>query len=186
MHAVFAWEAHGTTYASISPVVAALKPDRAVVPHIVALPLTYFTAAETHPPLRSSLDIPSNALVLCRHGGKDTFDVPFIQDDLCNLVLKYQKNSAISSGFRNDSQPFSQLHFVLMGTPEFRCKKEDKTAKKFIHFISSTTHLGDKERFFRTCDAMIHARKSGETFGLAIGTLTVVCQILVTFFVAIF
>jgi glycosyltransferase involved in cell wall biosynthesis len=57
------------------------------------------------------------------------------------------------------------IHFVFLNTairpPRFRPFPEN------IHFLPTTVDPVMRSRFINTCDAMLHARRSGETFGLA-------------------
>ena len=45
-----------------------------------------------------------------------------------------------------------------------------------VDLLSLHTHIhtySEKEAFYRTCDAMLHARRDGETFGLAVAEFSV-------------
>lgn len=44
--------------------------------------------------------------------------------------------------------------------------------KSRVHFIPSTSDDYEKEKYFETCNAMIHGRSDGETFGLAVGEMS--------------
>ena len=54
------------------------------------------------------------------------------------------------------------IYFVFQNTP--RIFSHDR-----VKYIDTTADNIFKSRFIDTCDAMIHARKMGETFGLAVG-----------------
>jgi hypothetical protein len=45
--------------------------------------------------------------------------------------------------------------------------------RRNIIFLEGAAEFHEKERFVNTCDAMLHARQSGETFGLAIAEFSV-------------
>jgi hypothetical protein len=50
-----------------------------------------------------------------------------------------------------------------------------------VHYLSATVDSLEKARFLATCDAMIHARDTGETFGLAVGEFAVLGKPVITF-----
>lgn len=111
-----------------------------VLPYIIppAVP-----GADSLDDLRCTLDIPKDALVLGRHGGSDTWNLRFA----CSAVER-----AVHS--RHD------LWFIFVGTPRF-------TSHERVIFLDSKSSLEELEGFFAACDAMIHARWEGETFGMA-------------------
>ena len=152
VHAVFdASYSHGDVYARISPCVPVslrVKPGHKlkqvpVVPHIVR------PCDASGSDLRRELGIPADATVFGRHGGADTFDIP----EARAAVLRVARQ-------RRD------IFFVLMNTREFIAT--DRRPPNIIH-VEATACNERKAAFVRTCDAMLHARLTGETFGLAIG-----------------
>ena len=58
----------------------------------------------------------------------------------------------------------TDIYFVFMNTPPLA----EGLERRIIH-VARTSDEPAKSRFIRTCDAMLHARSSGETFGLAVG-----------------
>lgn len=92
--------------------------------------------------MRPELGIPNDAIVFGRHGGADTFDIPIY--DVINFVVHTNPN----------------IYFLFMNTNKFAEHKQ-------IIYLDGTYCLNTKQRFINTCDAMIHARARGETFGLA-------------------
>jgi hypothetical protein len=162
-HAVFHWQPHGSSYAAISPDVPRNKSYQAIVPHMVR-PVD-FTAFQKVKGLREMLNIPETAIVICRHGGTETFDLPFVFKTIWDSVQKY---------------PSEKLHYVFMNTWRFSAdgiaNREDRHTgynlradpHPQIHHIPAIVNLTEKESFFKTCNAMIHARSIGETFGLSI------------------
>jgi hypothetical protein len=150
VHAVFdGTSPHGDVYARISPSVPGVAP---VVPHVV-LP----QQEAGGPDLRDELGIPSGATVFGRHGGRDTFDIGFVRD----AIVKTAR-----------ARPHD-IYFVLMNTSPLllvgdgECDDHSVPLPNLIHLEQTS----DRERisaFVRTCDAMLHARSDGETFGLAI------------------
>lgn len=92
---------------------------------------------------RERFGIPNDALVLGRHGGADTWNLPF-----ASAVV----NKAVSE--RPD------LWFIFVGTPRF-------TSHERVLFLNSITSMQELEYFFSASDSMIHSRWEGETFGMA-------------------
>lgn len=95
--------------------------------------------------LRSDLLIPSDAIVFGRTGGMDTWDIPFVNESIETVLDK-----------RED------VYFIFQNTPKF-----------FIHdrvfYINVSSDIDFKSKFINTCDALIHARYRGESFGLVCG-----------------
>jgi hypothetical protein len=92
--------------------------------------------------MREELGIPKNAVVFGRNGGADTFDLDFVK----KVVID-------SLNFRDD------IYFLFQGTNEFF--KHDR----IIH-LPPSADLVTKVRFINTSDALLHARRLGESFGL--------------------
>ncbi len=95
--------------------------------------------------LRAELGIPAEALVVGRHGGLETFNLSFVHP-VVERVL----------GKRPD------IYFVFLNTKQFR-----PPHPRIIHLPRAVGVR--KWAFVNSCDAMIHARRDGETFGLSIG-----------------
>tara|TARA_Y100001968_G_scaffold329844_1_gene380151 strand:+ start:2095 stop:3264 length:1170 start_codon:yes stop_codon:yes gene_type:complete len=111
------------------------KKNLSVLPYIVR-------PYENFGNLRSQLQIPQDALVIGRHGGKETFDIKFVKDAI-RKVIKLNKN----------------IYFIFVNTDNFF---EDE---RVIYL--DTLYDRKLALFIGTCDAMIHGRLDGETFGLA-------------------
>jgi hypothetical protein len=105
--------------------------------------------AETDEDLRGQLGIPKDAIVFGRYGGYETFDIPFAK----NVVDIY--------AFQNPN-----TYFIFMNTEKFSDLKN-------IIFLEGTSDMIEKTKFINTCDAMLHARGKGESFGLAIGEFSI-------------
>ena len=152
---------HGSRYARISPCVPA-HAAVPVVPHIVR------RRDEFGPDLRDELGIPSDALVFGRHGGYDVFDIPEARRAVAEVAI---------------SRP--EIYFVFLNTKPIELRDlpanlgrgadpwewaEEEEQPQLPNLIYLPANIDDeyKSRFIRTCDAMLHARSSGETFGLAI------------------
>ena len=94
--------------------------------------------------MRAELGIPENALVFGRHGGLDQFDIEFVKTAIKNILKE-----------RDD------IYFVFLNTAVFHTHPH-------IIYLDANTNMEYKVRFINTCDAMIHARSMGETFGAAV------------------
>ena len=141
VHCVFhADHPHGDVYAKISPCVRGVA-GVPVVPHIVR------RGERDGPDLRRELGIPPGATVIGRHGGFDTFDVDFAARAVIDVARRRCDRS---------------FYFLFMNTLPV-----GEPMPNILHLerSSDTEYIG---RFIRTCDAMLHARHGGETFGLAI------------------
>lgn len=137
VHAVFSAKTpHGDRYAKISSSVKGAAP---VVPYMVR-PLPSGTGTS-----RRTLNISSEALVLCRYGGRETFNIKYVHQAVMQAVAQ-----------RDD------LHFLFVNTDSFG------PAHPRIRFLPALHSDEKKARFIRSCDAMLHARREGETFGLAV------------------
>lgn len=112
---------------------------------------------ETSENLRKALGIHENNLVFGRYGGRESFDIVFAKEVVYQLALE---NSNITFIFMN-TFPFCKLGNVL--------------------FIQGTDDMLMKRRFINTCDAMIHARQRGESFGLSCGEFAVCGKPVITF-----
>lgn len=99
--------------------------------------------------LRTELMIPEDAIVFGRNGGLDTWNLPFVSD-IIKQVLKE----------RDD------IYFIFQNTPMFHIHPN-------IIYIHPTSDMEYKTKFINTCDAMIHARYEGESFGLSCGEFSI-------------
>lgn len=175
VHVVFkAYEPHGDVYAYISRWLAEeMSGGRSpFVPHLVR---PHVPAGD----LREELGIPSSALVFGRYGGLDTFDIPFVHEVIFELASR-----------RKD------FYFLFMNTDDFVSPLEGRSSRWFsrgleklgllpsdrsnIRFLPGDADPVRKARFIQTCDAMLHARARGETFGLACGEFSVANKPVIT------
>ena len=129
---------HGEVYATIAPCVNGNNGKYPVVPHMVNLP-------EVSSNMREELNIPQEAIVFGRYGGICQFNIDYVHKAIDEITDKYPN-----------------VYFLFVNTNKF-CK--DK--KNIIHH-GKIIDLNKKVEFINTCDAMIHARKMGETFGVAV------------------
>ena len=150
IHAVFeAGDPYGEIYAKISPCVPGSCP---VVPHIVQ------PQQEEGPDLRGELGIPPEATVFGRYGGYESFDIDVARE----AVLEVARES-LDVGSSDLPGGGSRIFFLFMNTPPLA-----EPLPNIIH-VGKTSDAARKSAFIRTCDAMLHARSCGETFGLAVG-----------------
>ena len=141
VHAVFwAKQPHGDVYARISPTVPS-SMNHPVVPYIVRPGAPHGTS------LRAALRIPPNATVFCRHGGATTFDIGYVQRAICAFAHGHPRT-----------------FFLFMNTQPFCTSSRPANV---LH-VPPSSSAERKARFIRSCDAMIHARAAGESFGLAV------------------
>lgn len=141
VHTVFKLnQPHGQHYTFISKWLAKTMTGDSnnYIPHIVTLP-------DIKENYRTVLGIPEDAIVIGRHGGKEQFDIPFVHEAICEVVNTY-----------------SNIYFLFLNTDRF-CEEHSN----IIH-LEPTWDLEKKTGFINTCDAMIHARSGGESFGLSI------------------
>ena len=99
--------------------------------------------------LRQTLNIPNNAIVLGRHGGFHQFDLG-IAHDAIKLFLSQNHH----------------VYFLFLNTKVFYEHPQ-------IIYLEKNIDVIYKNQFINTCDAMIHARSDGETFGLAIAEFSI-------------
>ena len=102
-----------------------------------------------HADLRSELQIPKDAIVFGRYGGIDEFNI-----DITHKAIKLCVNL------------YKNCYFLFMNTKKFY----EHTR---IIYLDKNLDLNFKVKFINTCDAMIHARQMGETFGLSIAEFSI-------------
>jgi hypothetical protein len=156
IHAMFVEsEFHGDVYAYVSPWLSRVMTGREdrFVPHLVS-------RHESKTNLRKTLGIPENARVFGRHGASDTFNISFSRETVKKHAKKYPGD-----------------HFVFLNTEKIRGTDHFPN----IHYLPPTACSQEKAAFLATCDAMLHARWHGETFGLAVGEFAVLGKPVITF-----
>ncbi|MFQ3576955.1 MAG: hypothetical protein SNJ77_11025 [Cytophagales bacterium] len=175
VHVVFkVFEPHGQVYAYVSEWLANHLTNGKCdfVPHIVHLPNTIEN-------LRNDLGIPSNAVVFGRYGGYISFDIFYAKRLVLEIAYK-RKN----------------IYFVFMNTENFFEKKRFHKLKILnwfystfyfrikplnVIFLEGTSDLLEKSKFINTCDAMLHCRMDGETFGIACGEFSIMNKPVITY-----
>lgn len=131
----------GSSYAYISKWLSDYCSD-GLIPYV---PLTV-SRVEVTGDFRLELGIPGDAFVFGCYGGEKSFDIGFVKNDAIPDVL----------GKRDD------IHFVFMNIEKFSDHER-------VHFMPRSINNEHKSKFVNTCDAMLHARRRGETFGKACG-----------------
>lgn len=139
IHAVFNVDPYGEKYATIS------KQLSSKYNNIVDFVPHMINLPECNEDMRNQLNIPKNAFVMGRIGGFYQFDITLV-------------HSAIKKILDIDSN----MYFVFVNTNNFYNHPR-------IIYLSQIVNSIEKVKFINTCDAMIHARSDGETFGLAVG-----------------
>jgi hypothetical protein len=124
------------------------------VPHIVELP-------DTQDHLREQLGIDSSAIVVGRLGGSYSWNIHFVND-----VIHQAAN------LRED------LFFILINIPYFPQYLNHQRIKLYGSFPFDQTL---KRMLINTCDAMIHARAEGESFGFAPAEFSVCNKPVITY-----
>jgi len=152
IHCVFSTNyPHGQVYAPIGQTINNLQfTNFPVMPYMVTLP-------ESSKNLRSQLNIPQDAIVFGRYGGKESFDITFVYD-VINKILEV----------RND------CYFLFMNTNVF-------LEHKNIIYLPGNSDMVYKREFINTCDALLHARDRGETFGLTCGEFAICEKPVITY-----
>lgn len=156
VHAQFLYdEFHGDAYVYLSPWMSNVMTGRksSFVPFFVPRLQSPYN-------LRPKLGIPHHAKVFGRHGGWDTFNIPFVHEAV-----------------RRHAQMHPEDHFVFLNTKPLRGTGKMKN----IHYLPATVEPGEKAAFLGTCDAMLHARWHGETFGMAVGEFAILGKPVLTY-----
>jgi hypothetical protein len=148
-------EFHGDCFAYVSRWASKVMTEReeSFVPHFVP-------KLEGKESLLQGLGIPVEAKVFGRHGAWDTFNIPFVR-------------KAVACHARQNPED----HFVFLNTEQIRGTERFSN----VHYLPGTVDPMEKAKFLATCDAMLHARWHGETFGLAVGEFAVLGKPVITF-----
>jgi len=148
-------EFHGDVYAYLSPWMSKVMTGRddSFVPF-------YVPRLESAENLRKKLKIRSQARVFGRHGGWDTFNIPFVRKVVASHVRSHPQD-----------------HFIFLNTRPITGTESLEN----VHYLPATVDPREKAKFLATCDAMIHARDTGETFGLAVAEFAVLGKPVITY-----
>jgi hypothetical protein len=144
IHCVFsAVQPHGHVYSVVGNTVNNLcGTNFPVFPHIINLPFNDVN-------LRNELNIPSDAIVFGRYGGKESFDIKFVYESIKRVL-----------------ETRADIYFLFMNTNVFYEHKN-------IIYLTGNADMNFKRTLINTCDALIHARERGETFGLTCGEFAI-------------
>ena len=145
VHCVFnTSEPHGNVYIPISNELnKRFGTSFPVLPYMVTLD-------NTNESIRNELNIPIDAIVYGRHGGFGQFNIPFVKE----CVIEFAKKNP-------------QIYFLFLNTEQFSQNIPN------IIYLPMTVDEIQKRKFINTCDAMIHARSDGETFGLSVAEFAI-------------
>jgi len=147
IHAVFPQnigERHGAIYAFVSEWLSK-ECSNNKIPYVPHM----ISMPKVDGDLRAQLNIPKHATVFGCYGGSDSFNIKFVQEVIQKSVIK---------------KP--EVYFIFMNIAPF-------SQHERIIFLSGNSDMSNKVRFINTCDAMIHARGIGESFGLACGEFSI-------------
>lgn len=93
--------------------------------------------------MREELSIPKNSMVFGRNGGYDTFDIPWVKEIIIDSL---------------DER--SDIWFLFQNTEKF-------IEHERVIYLPRSSDENVKVKFINTCDAMLHARFHGESFGVS-------------------
>lgn len=161
VHSVFKhFQPHGDVYAYVSEwlsqeMTAGKSP---FVPHMVNFD------QDTDEDLRKELQIPKNAKVFGYFGGAQSFNIRFVQKTIESIALKYK-----------------DIYFIFMGVDSFLKKKWWKSLPSNVIFLPPSSDILIKLKFINTCNALLHARERGETFGITVAEFAIKGKPVITF-----
>ena len=146
VHAVFSnFDPHGDRYAYVSEWLAKevasknFELDKSIfnwVPHIVDMPSQSRN-------LRKSLGIPNSAICGLRIGGRNSFDIQFVRELVCDLSER------------------GNFYFIFVNTQEF-------VKAPNVIFLETVFDKQIKADLLASADYFLHARTQGESFGISI------------------
>lgn len=142
IHAVFRFnDPHGHKYFYVSDWLA---KDQGYDPETHSLPHICERLPQSEYDFREKHNIPSSACVFGCYGGSTEFNIESTKRAICKVVEEHD-----------------DIYFIFMNIQEFADHPK-------IKFFPGNYDLKEKSAFVDACDAMIHARSGGETFGLAV------------------
>jgi len=123
--------------------------------NIKVLPLIVYLPELKNQNLRNELNIPKDAIVLGRYGGLNEFNISITHQAIEEYLI--ESETTITN---------ENVYFLFMNTKEFYRHPR-------IIYLERNIDINFKVKFINTCDAMIHGRQEGETFGLSIGEFSI-------------
>ncbi len=155
VHAVFRFnEPHGHKYFYVSDWLA---KDQGYNPETHSLPHICEKLPKSEYNFREKNNIPLNATVFGGYGGSTEFNIESVKKAIRDVVRK-----------RDD------VYFTFMNFTPF-----DEHPQ--VKFFPGNYDLKEKSSFVDGCDAMIHARSGGETFGLAVSEFALSNKPIITY-----
>lgn len=137
-HCIFRMDQpHGNSYFGVSEYAARKFGRSDFVPHMVEL------EGQRTIDFRERHAIPKDAMVLGRIGSPDTFSIDFVTNSLLTML---DKRKDLYFMFMNTELPFEHERLIL---------------------VPFSMDVDYKYSYIDSCDAMLHARRNGEMFGLA-------------------
>lgn len=161
IHSVFKhFEPHGDVYAYVSEWLSQEMTGSKYpyVPHMVNFD------SQTNEDLRTELNIPKNAKVFGYYGGHISFNILFAQKTIEKIASKYK-----------------DIYFIFMGVNPFIKKKWWKSVPSNIIFLPPSSDIMMKQKFINTCNALLHARERGETFGITVAEFAIMGKPVIAF-----
>jgi len=136
-----------------------------IIPHIVEFP----TGSDN---LRTELQIPQDAIVFGRYGGFTEFNLVMAHQAIIDFLNSDNNSESFTNVTDSSHSPSLLLRFapntwfIFMNTQKFYEHPR-------IIYLEKNVDLIFKTKFINTCNAMIHAREEGETFGLSIAEFSI-------------
>jgi hypothetical protein len=147
---------HGHRFAFVSDWLckhSGYDPELYSIPHIAEkLPEPSFN-------MREKLGISKNSVVFGCYAGSTEFNIGFVHSTIERILSE-----------RND------IVFLFMNINKFTNIQSNN-----LIFLDGTYDLQYKSSFVNACDAMIHARSGGETFGCAVAEFTMANKPVITY-----
>lgn len=177
VHSVFKVDLHGSRYATVSEYLKVFhtpndyndeKRDKVLtVHHMIDMPSEDTVRSQiqngTLTNYREKLDIPKNAFVVGRYGGLKQFNLYQVHGKIIQFLTEQDDLESKASATSTDSQvPRAPVYFVFVNTLPFFDHPR-------IKYVDTIYEKPEKAAFILACDAMIHGRSDGETFGLSLG-----------------
>lgn len=161
VHAVFKhYEPHGDVYAYVSEWLSQEMTNgkSPFVPHMV----NFENLIEED--LRKELNIPQKAKVFGYYGGAQSFNIKFVHKAVEKIASRYK-----------------DTYFIFMGVDSFIRKTWWKSVPKNVLFLPASSDTFYKQKFINTCNALLHARERGETFGITVAEFAIKGKSIITF-----
>lgn len=161
IHNIFKfYNPHGDVYAYVSEWLSEEMSHgkEPFVPHMVNF------EHEVYDDLRTELNIPKTAKVFGYYGGAKSFNIKFAQKTIEKIASRYK-----------------DIYFLFMGVDSFLIEKWWKSSKPNIIFLPPNADIAVKQKFINTCNALLHARERGETFGITVAEFAIMGKSVITF-----